>query len=84
MIGFVYRGFGVRSLCSMPLRGIFNSTRECPFPTDVLAVVVEVQVSHAMPALLSDTVADLQVILFLPSASSPSGSASMQCIATKF
>ncbi|CDJ58112.1 replication factor-A C terminal domain-containing protein, putative [Eimeria maxima] len=32
-----------RSLCSMPLRGIFNSTRECPFPTDVLAVVVEVQ-----------------------------------------
>ncbi|CDI83163.1 replication factor-A C terminal domain-containing protein, putative [Eimeria acervulina] len=30
-------------LCSMPLRNIFNSTRECPFPTDVLAVVVEVQ-----------------------------------------
>ncbi|CDI75556.1 replication factor-A C terminal domain-containing protein, putative [Eimeria praecox] len=27
----------------MPLRSIFNSTRECPFPTDVLAVVVEVQ-----------------------------------------
>ncbi|CDJ42263.1 replication factor-A C terminal domain-containing protein, putative [Eimeria tenella] len=32
-----------RSLCTMPLRSIFNSTRECPFPTDVLAVVVEVQ-----------------------------------------
>ncbi|CDJ26845.1 replication factor-A C terminal domain-containing protein, putative [Eimeria mitis] len=30
-------------LCSMPLRTIFNSTRECPFPTDVLAVVVDVQ-----------------------------------------
>ncbi|KAL8425339.1 hypothetical protein Efla_001721 [Eimeria flavescens] len=32
-----------RSLCTMPLRNIFNSTRECPFPTDVLAVVTEVQ-----------------------------------------
>lgn len=32
-----------RSLCAMPLRNIFNSTRECPFPTDVLAVVTEVQ-----------------------------------------
>ncbi|OEH78128.1 replication factor-a c terminal domain-containing protein [Cyclospora cayetanensis] len=32
-----------RSLCSMPLRNIFNSTRECPFPTDVLAVVIEAQ-----------------------------------------
>lgn len=30
----------------MPLRNIFNSTRECPFPTDVLAVVVEVQVTQ--------------------------------------
>ncbi|XP_026191028.1 replication protein A 70 kDa DNA-binding subunit [Cyclospora cayetanensis] len=30
-------------LCSMPLRNIFNSTRECPFPTDVLAVVIEAQ-----------------------------------------
>lgn len=35
------------SLCALPLRNIFNSTRECPFPTDVLAVITEVQVRKA-------------------------------------